>query len=209
MLHPDADILDADAMTGRKTGLARAATRALKALKNAAVPHAVIGATALAVRGFPRMTRDLDVVVPLEDAYRALDALLAAGFRSLTSIDRAHEPEAMYVLESKAGGIDVDLLVAAGEPETTVIAEASNAPVFGTRAPVASLEHLLLMYLYSNEPRHLGDFARIVTSGQADLDAVGRYLSEVHPEMLPTFRDRVEQAVHPPPPLPRPTRRRA
>jgi hypothetical protein len=205
---PDADILEVDPVTGRKTGLARAATRALEALKHAKVPHAVIGATALAVRGLPRMTRDLDVVVLLEDAYRALDALQAAGFRSLTSIDRSHEPEAMYVLESKESGIDVDLLVAAGEPESTVIAEASEAPVFGTRAPVASLEHLLLMYLYSNEPRHLGDFARIVTSGNADLDRVVRYLSDVHPEMLRTFRERVEQAVHPPPSFPRPQRPR-
>jgi hypothetical protein len=154
------------------------------------------------------MTRDLDVVVLLDDAYPALDALQAAGFRSLTPIDRSRDPEAMYVLESTETGIDVDLLVAAGEPESTVIAEASEAAVFGTRAPVASLEHLLLMYLYSNEPRHLGDFARIVTSGDANLETVERFLSEVHPEMLPTFRDRVTHAIHPPPPPPRPTRRR-
>jgi hypothetical protein len=208
MSRHDADILEVDAMTGRRTSLARAAAKALRALRNAKVPHAVIGATALAVRGLARMTRDLDVVVLLEDAYPALDALQAAGFRSVTPVDRSREPEAMYVLESGEAGIDVDLLVAAGEPESTVIAEASDAQVFGTTAPVASLEHLLLMYLYSNEPRHLGDFARIVTSGEADLDKVGRYLSEVHPEMLATFRTRVEQAMHPPPPIPRPGRRR-
>jgi hypothetical protein len=203
-MHPHADILEVDVVTGKKTGLARAATRALNALKNAGVSHAVIGATALAVRGFPRMTRDLDVVVPLEDAYQALDALEAAGFNSLTPIHRSGDPEPMYVLESKEGGIDVDLLVAAGEPESTVIAEASGADVFGVTAPVASLEHLLLMYLYSNELRHLGDFARIVTSGQADLNTVETYLLDVHP----TFRGRVEQALHPPPPFPRPRSRR-
>jgi hypothetical protein len=41
----------------------------------------------------------------------------------------------------------------------------------------------------------LGDFARMVTSGHADLDKVARYVSEVHPEMLP-------------PPFPRPRRQR-
>jgi hypothetical protein len=208
-MHPHADILDVDVMTGRKTGLARAATKALRALKGADIRHAVIGATALAVRGFPRMTRDLDVVVSFEDAYPAIDALQAAGFESLTPINRAGEPEPMYVLESKSAGIDVDVLVAAGEPETTVIAEASEAPVFGTSAPVASLEHLLLMYLYSNEPRHLGDFARIVSSGDANMDTVVRYVTNVHPEMLQTLRDRVQQALHPPPPFPRPRSRRA
>jgi hypothetical protein len=208
MLHPHADILEIDVVTGRKSGLARTATRALRALTQAKVAYAVIGATALGVRGLPRMTRDLDVVVNLEEAYRALDALQAAGFRSLTPIDRSGEPEPMYVLESLDSGIDVDLLVAAGEPESTVIAEAPEAQVFGTKAPVASLEHLLLMYLYSNQPRHLGDFARIVTTGDADLEKVERYLSDLHPEMLPALRDRVKQARHPPPPPPRPPRRR-
>jgi hypothetical protein len=207
-MHPDADILDVEIVTGRKTGLARAATKALEALARASVPHAVIGATALAVRGFPRMTRDLDVVVMTEDAYRALDALEGAGFRSATPIDRTDDPEPMYILESSTG-IDVDLLVAAGEPESTVVADAPDAAVFGTRAPVATLEHLVLMYLYSNEPRHLGDFARIVTDGHVNLLEVRRYLSDVHPEMLPTFNDRVGLALSPPPPPPRPTRRRS
>ena len=130
-MHPDADILDVDVVTGRKTGLARAAKKALDALEKAGVPHAVIGATALAVRGLPRMTRDLDVVVMTEDAYLAVEALQKAGFRSVAPVDRSDEPEPMYILESKEG-IDV-VLVAAGEPESTVVAEASEASVFGTK----------------------------------------------------------------------------
>ena len=153
------------------------------------------------------MTRDLDVVVMTEDAYIAVEALQKAGFRSASPVDRSDEPEPMYILESKEG-MDVDLRVAAGEPESTVVAEASEASVFGTKAPVASLEHLLLMYLYSSQPRHLGDFARIVTESDADLDEVTRYLSDVHPEMLSVFNDRVNQARHPPAPPPRPNRRR-
>jgi hypothetical protein len=108
----------------------------------------------------------------------------------------------MYVLSHR--GSEVDLLVAAGEPESTVVAEAPPARIFGVTAPVATLEHLLLMYLYSNEPRHLGDFARIVTGTAADLDTVVRFLKEVHPEMLPVFRERVRNAKQPPPAPPRP-----
>ncbi len=47
------------------------------------------------------------------------------------------------------------------------------------RAPVARLEHLLLMYLYSNQPKHLGDFARIVTEREVDLGEVEPYLADV------------------------------
>ncbi len=78
----------------------------------------------------------------------------------------------------------------------------------GVRVRVATLEHLVLMYLYSNQPRHLGDLARIVTETRVDLAAVESYLSEVHPEMLPVLRERVQMARHPAPPPPRPKRRR-
>lgn len=113
----------------------------------------------------------------------------------------------MYVLELRKGGGEVDILVAAAEPESTVVCEAPAAQVFGVQAPVAALEHLALMYLYSNQPKHLGDFARIVTETAVDLAAVERYLADVHPEMLPELRDRVRLARNPPAPPPRPKRR--
>ena len=206
-MHPDADVLDVDPVTGGRTGLSAYARRALRALNGAKVPYALVGAVALAVRGLPRMTRDLDVVVVIEDAYAALDALGAAGFHSIAPVVRGEDPEPMYVLKDR-GGNEVDLLVAAGEPESTIVAEAPKATAFGVRAPVASLEHLVLMYLYSNQPRHLGDFARIVTETKVDLAAVERYLSDVHPEMLPALRERVGTARHPAPPPPRPPRRK-
>jgi len=198
----DSDLLETDPVTGRRTGLAEEARRALRALKSAKVPHAVIGATALAVRGLPRMTKDLDVVVGTDHAFSALHALRGAGFRSVTPIREAETPEPMYVLVHH--GSEVDLLVAAGEPESTVVAEATPARVFGATAPVATLEHLLLMYLYSSQPRHLGDFARIVTETAADLAKVISFLQEVHPEMLPVFRERVRNAKQPPPAPARP-----
>ena len=193
-------------MTGRRTTLATAIRRALAALQKAEIPFAVIGATALAVRGFPRMTRDLDVVVLREDGFAAIDALLEAGFASVTPIDRNEDPEPMYVLQR--GKDEVDVLVASGEPESTVVAEATTAKVFGTKAPVATLEQLVLMYLYSNQPRHIGDLARIVTESDVNRADVERYLMDVHPEMLSVLKDRVQAARHPPPPPPRPKSKR-
>ena len=198
----EADLLETDPVTGRRTGLAVQARRALRALKLAMVPHAVIGAAALAARGLPRMTKDLDIVVVTDDAFTALNCLRKVGFRSVTPIKESEPPKAMYVLTHQ--GSEVDLLVAAGEPESTVVGEATPARLFGITAPVATLEHLLLMYLYSNQPRHFGDFARIVTETDADLDSVVRFLREVHPEMLTVFRERVRNAKNPPAPPPRP-----
>ncbi|HWL89717.1 MAG TPA: hypothetical protein VNO21_28130 [Polyangiaceae bacterium] len=200
------DVLEVDLMTGERNSIASSMRRALRALNASDVPYAVIGATALGVRGLPRNTRDLDVVVLLEDAFAALDALTDAGFHSVAPIDRDDEPEPMYVLHH--GADEVDLLVAAAEPESTVVAEATKATVFGVDAPVASLEHLVLMYLYSNQARHLGDLARIVTESEVDLPKVERYLADVHPEMLEVLRDRVQFARKPPPAPARPPRRR-
>jgi hypothetical protein len=200
------EILELDPVTGRKTQLASLVRRALRALNEAEVPYAVIGATALAVRGLPRMTKDLDVVVVLEDAWDALDALGEAGFRSLAPVRRGDEPEAMYVMTRAQG--EVDVLVASAEPESTIIAEAKLATVFGVRAPVATLEHLVLTYLYSNQPRHFGDLARIVTETKVDLTEVERYLAEVHPEMLIVLKERVEAARHPKASPARPPRRK-
>jgi hypothetical protein len=203
----DLELLEVNPVTGRRTGLAACARRALRALRGARIPYAVVGATALAVRGLPRMTRDIDVVVLAENAFAALAALQEVGFRSLTPVERHDEPEPMYVMRFRHE--EVDLLIASGEPESTVVAEAPKATVFGVRAPVARLEHLLLMYLYSNQPKHIGDFARIVTERQVDLGEVERFLADVHPEMLSVWRDRLRAVRHPEPPPPRPRRRRS
>jgi hypothetical protein len=201
------EIVEFDIVTGKKNTFVATSRRALRALRKTKVPFAVIGATALGARGLPRFTKDLDLVVTTDDAWEALDALEAVGFRSAAPVDRHADPEAMYVLSHGTG--EVDLLVAAGEPESSVIAEATATNVFGVRVPVATLEHLVLMYLYSNQPRHQGDLARIVVETKVDLVEVERYLADVHPEMLSTLRARVHDARHPPPAPPRPTRRRS
>ena len=114
----------------------------------------------------------------------------------------------MIVFLDPATSVEVDLLVAAGDPEAMVCEEAPPATIFGVQAPVATLEHLLLLYLYSNQPKHLGDFAAIVISGRADLGAAERKLADIHPEMLPEWRRRVQEARQPPPAPPRPAPRK-
>jgi hypothetical protein len=198
------DVLVTDPVTGRTTGLAKTVRRVLKAMEGSGVPYCVVGATALAVRGLPRMTRDLDLVVMIDDGERAIEALRGAGLRAETPVGSTTDPEPMVVFVDPATKVEVDLLVAAGEPEATVCEEAPRTTVFGVLGPVATLEHLLLLYLYSNQPKHLGDFAAIVTSTRADLAQVERKLELIHPEMLGEWRKRVREAQEPPPRPPRP-----
>jgi hypothetical protein len=153
------------------------------------------------------MSLDLDLVVLVDDADAAFEALLEAGFDATTPTHDGDEPEAMVVFVDPTTNVEVDLLVATGDPEATVIGQATKTKVFGASAPVASLEHLLLLYLYSNQPKHLGDFASIVQSGRADLKGAERLLADMHREMVPEWRRRVAAALSPPPAPPRPPAR--
>lgn len=198
------DLLVLNPITGKQTGLDRTVRRALSAMRKARIPYCVIGAAALAARGLPRMTRDLDLTVREEDQPRAVAALRKAGLVSRTPAEDDGEIEPMLVFQDPETDAEVDLLAATGDPEFTVIAQAMPAAVFGLRAPVATLEHLLLMYLYSNQPRHWGDFASIVQSGRADLKAAERLLRGMHAEMMGLWRKRVKEAQSPPPAPARP-----
>jgi hypothetical protein len=90
------EVVEVDVVTGKKTSLVATAKLALRALNDAETPFAVIGATALGVRGLPRFTADLDVVVYREDALEAIDALIAVGFATDVELkrDEGREPGA-------------------------------------------------------------------------------------------------------------------
>src|SRR5207249_3619736 len=98
--------------------------RALKAMAAARIPHCVIGAAALAARGLPRMTADLDLTVLVDDARAAITALRRAGLRPTTSLGTEASPEPMIVFLDRDTGAEVDLLLASGDPEATAIDQA-------------------------------------------------------------------------------------
>lgn len=199
------DALDWDIVTGRRTGLPQTIRKAVAALDRSRVPYAVAGAVALGARGCVRMTLDLDVVVLADDAETALRTLARAGFRGETELE-ADEVEPQYVLIDPATGMGVDVLVGFGEPEVSLVREATRIQLSGTRAQVARREHLLIQYLYSNQPRHLGDFAALVQQGRVSLSRVRALVAKMHPEMVPTLLARWEAAANPPPAPERPPR---
>jgi len=201
------DVLETNPVTGRSTGLAKTVRLAIRAITSARVPYCVIGAAALAARGLPRMTRDLDLAVRREDGDAAIAALEKSGLKPATPIGDSDDTEPMIVFVDASTGAEVDLLLAAGEPESSAIEGATPSALFGAKARVASLEHLLLLYLYSNQPRHLGDFASIVQSGLADVTKAESLLVDMHPEMKAEWRKRVKYAQSPPPAPKKPRRK--
>lgn len=195
-----------DLVTGRPTGLPATIKRAVRALERAGVRYAVTDAVALGARGCVRTTLDVDLLVSVDELPPALEALASAGFTG--ELEPGEEPEPQYVLEDPTTGATVDLLVGFGEPELSLLSGATRVQLAGIRPRVARREHLLLSYLYSNQPRHLGDFAALVQQGKLARTRVRALLAELHSEMLPTFDRRWEEAENAPPPPPRPPRPR-
>ncbi|MEI6235691.1 MAG: hypothetical protein WCT04_21760 [Planctomycetota bacterium] len=200
------DVLVTNPTSGQRTGLAKTVRRAVKAMESSGVAYCVIGAAALAARGLPRMTRDVDVVVLCDDAEAAIASLRKAGFVPGSPVGRPGTIESMIIFVDPKTRVDVDLLIAEGQPEASAIFDASPLSLFGATARVSTLEHLLLLYLYSNQPKHLGDFASIVQSGKADVAKAERILFDMHPEMLNDFRVRVKSALFPAPAPAKPKR---
>lgn len=195
-----------DLVSGQPTGLPHTLRKALGALEGEGVRYAITGAIALGLRGHVRTTLDLDVVVLADEVPAALGALRGAGLEAPDFEEEEVDPQ--YVVTDPENGVTVDLLVGFGEPEVSLIGEATRQEVAGVEARVARPEHLLISYLYSNQPRHLGDFAALVQGGQVELGRARELLADMHPEMVPLLERRWAEAAHPAPPPPRPGPRR-
>jgi hypothetical protein len=98
-------------------------------LQNLNAPHALIGAHAIAARGYPRFTIDIDVLTTTD---RVLDA---AVWAALADAGAAIDPRRGDVDDPLGGvvhillsdGTDIDLIVAKWRWEADVIARAADA----------------------------------------------------------------------------------
>lgn len=95
-----------------------------QALREAGVEHAVCGGMAMAVHGFARATRDLEILVPIDRAPEAEQAAGRAGFTLSAGeipFDVGTPRERRIIRVSKARGEDLltlDLILAAPVPAT-------------------------------------------------------------------------------------------
>src|ERR1043166_889871 len=126
----DLDIVVVDPVTGRDSGLSKTIRRGIKTLKSASLQFCVVDAIALAVRGFPRMTREFKIAILAIDAKHAISAFRKGGFRSITPADESDDSDPMVVFEDPVTRMEVDLLIAAGNPEALIISTAPRARVF-------------------------------------------------------------------------------
>lgn len=144
------------------------------ALKSAGIDHALIGGLALAPRGFPRGTKDVDFLIH-ENAIESVRALMRA--RGAEPIQE--DAEFSTYLD---GGIRADFQHARREISQGMLARAEPVPFDGTPIPVLQAEDLIGLKVqasYSNPSRlqDLIDIERLLgaNGSKLDLDRVRSY----------------------------------
>lgn len=135
---------------------------------------ALIGGVALAARGVPRATADVDLLLAVEDTPAAVAGLATLGYRIV------HESLEVVQLEAPATGlVPVDILMARRAPSRGMLVRAERIHVLSDLAiPVAQTEDLIGLKVQAacNDPaRALQDWADVVALVQA-ANTAGRSL---------------------------------
>ena len=149
-------------------------------LEACGVPHAVIGAAALAAHGVTRATADLDLLVTDP---RCLDAavwgpLSATG--STVDIRRgdAADPLAGVVRVSATDEVPVDVIVGRARWQEAIVRRAPRGDIAGARVPIVRPTDLVLLKLYAGGPQDAWDVDQL-------LDAAPGIEGEVEAELEP------------------------
>ncbi len=153
--------------------LHRTLADAVRFLEGEGRAHAVVGGIAVSVRGQPRATTDVDLVIAA-DVDRALELLRGLdGSPFLPLFEGADEVvEQSFILPMRhvATGIRVDLAIGLSGFEQQVIARAETIRVGDQVISVATAEDLLLMKLLAARPQDEQDVRGITVAQQDHLD---------------------------------------
>jgi len=150
----------------------------LELLERSQVRHVLVGGLAVLIHGVDRLTADIDLVVDLapEQASKAVDMLLAAGFRPAAPVDarlfadagvrsRWKQDSGMLVLsfwDPEHRRPTVDIFSEYPMDFELLYRDSQLFPLTGTHVRVASLEHLIAIKRAAGRPRDLEDVERLL-----------------------------------------------
>lgn len=131
---------------------------------------ALVGGFAVSVRAEPRFTRDIDLVVAVDDDHQAealVRLLLEAGHTLLASVEQDAVGRLATSRIQLAGGELVDVLFASSGIEHEVARDADQVEVLpGLHIPVAQVGHLIALKLLSRNdttrPQDAGDLRALI-----------------------------------------------
>jgi len=164
--------------------------------QDTSTPGTVIGGVAASLLGRPRVTRDIDALVLLDES--EWDAFLAkgAGFGFVPRLSNAltfARQARVLLVHHEASGIDIDIAFGTLPFEEEAVARAVWHDVGGIRIPLPLPEDLLIMKAVAHRPRDMADIESILDAQpKLDLPRVRRWVREFStaletPELLRDF----------------------
>lgn len=175
------------------------------------VRGAIIGGLAVAVRGRPRPTLDVDAVVVLGETSLAEFFRCSQAFGFVPRIPdalRFSESSHVLLLRHAATGVDADISWAVLPFEAELVQRAVPVDFRGVLLPVATSEDLIIMKAVAHRDRDLIDIEGLVAANaNLDLARIRRWVSDFAATLeMPELLDDLERLL--PGPAPRKRRRK-
>lgn len=168
----------------------------LRILDRLGAPYALIGAYAIAARGFARSTIDLDL---LTTDPRVLDSstwsdLAAEGALVDCRRGDADDPLPGVTRIELPGSRPVDVILARWKWQEAIITRAEIISLGSTRLPVPIASDLILLKLAAGGALDLRDAAALLAAGdrEALVAEVEKHLPDVRPDARDTWRQVLE-----------------
>ena len=163
-----------------------------RVLRSIDAPHALIGAHAMAARGYPRFTIDIDLLT--SDTRVLTPSLWTPLVEAGASIDPrkgdAEDPLAGVVHILLSDGTDVDLIVARWKWEAAVIERAEPMRIAGTEIKVPRTSDLILLKLAAGGYTDLHDAAALLAlADERTIPEVERHIADVRPDIRAAWHD--------------------
>ncbi len=146
------------------------------------VPGAVIGGLAASLLGRPRLTRDVDVLVLVDESHWAKFMAMGAdhGFspRRDDALAFARETRVLLVRHQESG-IDVDIVFGSLPFEKSAVARVTWVELGAVRVPLPPPEDLIIMKAVAHRPQDLDDIEAIIAAHpKLNLRRVRRWVRE-------------------------------
>jgi hypothetical protein len=146
------------------------------------IPGVIIGGLAVALLGRPRVTRDIDALILIDDTRwkSFLDSGRSFGFvpRITDAIPFARDSRVL-LLRHKRSSIDVDLSLGRLEFEHETVARAKRRRIAGVWIPLPTPEDLIVLKAIAHRSRDMSDIEGLVAvHSRLDSKRILRWVGE-------------------------------
>ncbi|HEX6095160.1 MAG TPA: nucleotidyl transferase AbiEii/AbiGii toxin family protein [Thermoanaerobaculia bacterium] len=158
----------------------------------------VVGGVAVSLRGKPRLTKDVDVVVLDVDAEALLKS--AHAFDLVPRIDDAIEfarHTRVLLLRHSPTHIDIDVSLGALPFEEEIVERSELLDAGAVRVRVASAEDLVIMKAVAGRPRDIADIGTLIdATPDLDITRIRRWIREFSSVLeMPEIHENLEKLL--------------